>query len=208
MKQMKDSEGVQFLQWCLPRLRLRWPGFRKVRRQVYKRIDRRIKELGIPDITSYRAYLEAHREEWPALDTLCWIHISRFYRDRGVYECLEREVLPELAREAVASGETELKCWSIGCAAGEEPYTLALIWDLSVRPAFPALKLSILATDTDPSAINRAQRACYSASSLKDLPEGWCENAFVRSPEGFRLREEYRQLVTFQSEISVRLYLP
>lgn len=27
-------EGVEFLQRCLPRLHLRWRGFRKVRRQV------------------------------------------------------------------------------------------------------------------------------------------------------------------------------
>ena len=32
---MKDAEGVRFLQWCLPRLRLCWPGYRKVRRQGF-----------------------------------------------------------------------------------------------------------------------------------------------------------------------------
>jgi hypothetical protein len=30
---MKDTEGDQFLQWCLPRLQLCWPGYRKVRRR-------------------------------------------------------------------------------------------------------------------------------------------------------------------------------
>jgi hypothetical protein len=42
---MRDAEGVEFLQWCLPRLGLRWPGFRKVRRQVYKRVARRLEEV-------------------------------------------------------------------------------------------------------------------------------------------------------------------
>jgi hypothetical protein len=45
-KFMKDTKCIQFLQWALPRLRMRWPGFRKVRRQVCKRINRRIRELG------------------------------------------------------------------------------------------------------------------------------------------------------------------
>ncbi|MCZ6546022.1 MAG: chemotaxis protein CheR, partial [Chloroflexi bacterium] len=31
---MKDTECVGFLQWALPRLRLHWRGFRKVRGQV------------------------------------------------------------------------------------------------------------------------------------------------------------------------------
>jgi len=33
---MNDNDCVEFLQWALPRLHLRWPGFRKVRAQVCK----------------------------------------------------------------------------------------------------------------------------------------------------------------------------
>jgi len=44
---MKDSECVEFLQWALPRLRMRWAGFRKVRGQVCKRLQQRIGELGL-----------------------------------------------------------------------------------------------------------------------------------------------------------------
>lgn len=61
---MKDTECVQFLQQVLPRLRLQWPGFRKVRTQVCKRIQRRAKELGLADSLAYRAHLEIHRDEW------------------------------------------------------------------------------------------------------------------------------------------------
>ncbi|MEK9139485.1 MAG: CheR family methyltransferase [Nitrospirota bacterium] len=32
---MKDAEGVHFLQWCLPKLGLIWPGYRKVQRQGF-----------------------------------------------------------------------------------------------------------------------------------------------------------------------------
>jgi hypothetical protein len=44
---MTDSECVDFLQWALPQLGLRWPGFRKVQRQVHKRISRRGFRLGM-----------------------------------------------------------------------------------------------------------------------------------------------------------------
>lgn len=39
---MRDEPCVAFLQRVLPQLRLRWPGFRKVRGQVCKRLQRRI----------------------------------------------------------------------------------------------------------------------------------------------------------------------
>jgi chemotaxis protein methyltransferase CheR len=68
---------------------LRWQGFRKVRRQVCKRVDSRRRELGLPDVAGYRAHLEARPEEWAKLDQLCWIDISRFYRDRMVFQQLE-----------------------------------------------------------------------------------------------------------------------
>jgi len=38
---MKDVDCIAFLQWALPRLGLNWPGIRKVRRQVCKRIAAR-----------------------------------------------------------------------------------------------------------------------------------------------------------------------
>jgi len=192
-----DLEGVQFLQWCLPRLHLRWPGFRKVRRQVYKRIDRRLQELELPSLESYRRHLEDHPGEWATLDSLCWIHISRFYRDRSVFQYLEHEVLPELAQRQVAGGEDEIRCWSAGCAGGEEPYTLAIIWRHCLAQRFPSLRLRIIATDIDHQAIRRAERACYKASSVKELPAEWRTEAFVTRGEELCLKDEYRARVTF-----------
>lgn len=194
---IRDSEGVHFLQWCLPGLRLRWPGFRKVRRQVYKRLNRRMHDVGLAGLDEYRAYLEHHRTEWAILDTLCWISLSRFYRDMGVFQYLEREVFPQLARVMLANAETELRCWSAGCAAGEEPYTLAILWRHRLAAQFPALGMRIVATDIDAHALRRAERGCYLASSLKDLPREWLTLAFVSAEEGLCLRPEYREAVGF-----------
>jgi chemotaxis protein methyltransferase CheR len=204
---MTDSDGIRFLQWGLPRLGFRWPGFRKVRRQIYKRLDHRLKVLHLADLAAYRAYLEGHASEWDQLDALCRISISRFYRDKGVFQYLERDVLPALARLATGCGQTTLACWSLGCAAGEEPYTVAILWRLRVAPHFPHLRCQILATDADGEAIQRAERGCYQASSLKDLPPDWIAEAFTDAPNGFRVKPEYRALVSFQQQ-DVRTALP
>ena len=71
-----------------------------MRRQVCKRIARRIKELGLADLAAYRERLECAPEEWPELDALCRITISRFYRDRAVFDHLGDAVLPALAAAA------------------------------------------------------------------------------------------------------------
>jgi chemotaxis protein methyltransferase CheR len=119
VRRAHDAE-VEFLQWALPRLGLRWAGFRRVRGQVRRRVRRRVAALGLEDLDAYRAYLDAHPEEWEVLDALTPITISRFYRDRDVFARLEDDVLPALASAAAAAGRDGLRCWSAGCASGEE----------------------------------------------------------------------------------------
>jgi chemotaxis protein methyltransferase CheR len=72
---MSDPELVAFLQWGLPRLGLRWPGYRKVRARVRKKLNERLRVLGLPDIAAYRDRLDAHPQEWAVLDALCRITI-------------------------------------------------------------------------------------------------------------------------------------
>jgi chemotaxis protein methyltransferase CheR len=194
---VNDHEGIAFLQWCLPRLEMRWPGFRKVRRQVYKRIDRRLRELGLPDPSAYRRYLDGHPGEWRVLDAFCRIFISRFYRDKVVFESLGRQVLPELAEMATATGDRDLCAWSIGCASGEEPYTLAIVWHERCAPRFPGLGLRIVATDVDAAVLARAERGCYLSSSLEDLPAELLARAFTRAGRELCVRPPYRSGILF-----------
>ncbi len=188
---MKDAECVALLRWALPRLGMRWEGFRNVRGQVCKRLNRRRVELELESLGDYRAYLAAHPSEWGELDAMCRISISRFYRDRAVFERLGREVLPMLAESCEDRGAGELRIWSAGCASGEEPYSLRLLWDYELRARFPDTRCEIVATDSDPQMLERAQRARYKASSFRDLPADWIDRAFRRIGAELELRPEF-----------------
>jgi chemotaxis protein methyltransferase CheR len=179
---------------------LRWAGFRRVRRQVCKRLGRRMAELGLGSADEYRSFLGSHPGEWPLLDSLCWISISRFFRDRIVFEALGRTLLPALARTAAQRGDAILRAWSAGCASGEEPYSLKLVWELEVRPRHPGLDLQITATDADPNLLRRARRGCYAGSSLKELPRGWRERCFRRIDSLYALRPQFREGIEFRCE--------
>jgi len=193
-----DARYTQFLQWALPRLQMRWPGFRKVREQVFKRIRGRLKELGIADIEAYRSYLESHEDEWTVLDAFCRITISRFCRDRDVFDFLGSVVLTQLADAALAAGQSEVRAWSAGCASGEEVYSLKMLWNHWVRPTAAALPLHIIATDSDPVMIERACRGCYTAGSFKDLPREWLDRQFLRQDECYGVRDELREGIEFR----------
>jgi chemotaxis protein methyltransferase CheR len=202
---MRDADCVAFLQWCLPRLGLRWSGFRKVRQTVCKRLGRRLAALDLPDLGSYRSYLEKTPAEWQQLDEFCRIPISRFWRDRGVFDCLAAEVLPALA-QALPPRRGRLRCWSLGCASGEEPFSLALLWLFMLARRFPHLGCSVMATDVDPVLIGRAARACYPGGCLSDLPPE-LRTVFVPCGDRFRLPAVLRANVTLRCR-DVRTTLP
>jgi chemotaxis protein methyltransferase CheR len=186
---------------------MRWKGFRKVRGQVCKRIERRLDALGLADAEGYRSLLERNRDEWDVLDSLCRVAISRFYRDREVFRFLEQEVLARLCEVVIGRGARELRCWSAGCASGEEPYTLALLWDMGTGRLFQKMKISILATDADPRMIERAKEGCYDPGTLSGLPSHWRANAFLRERNRFCIRPEEREKVVFLEQ-DVRVAAP
>jgi chemotaxis protein methyltransferase CheR len=194
---MVDDARVDFLKWCVPRLGLRWPGYRKVRGLVGKRLNRRLAELGLADLSAYRTFLMGEPSEWAQLDAMCRIPISRFYRDRGVFDAIGRQLLPQVAAAVKARGDNSVKCWSAGCASGEEPYTLVMIWRFCMAQDWPTLSFTVIATDADDIMIERAKAACYARSSLKDLPPHWVEQAFTRCGPLFCLKAEFREGVQF-----------
>ena len=93
-------------------------------------------ELGLGNFAAYRARLEADPTEWRILDECCHITISRFFRERDVFEVLRTRVLPDIAARAEREGRN-VQVWSAGCASGEEPYTIKILWDVEVASAYP-----------------------------------------------------------------------
>ena len=183
---VNDAACVAFLQWALPRLGLRWAGYRKVRRQVCRRLRARVAALGVGDLDAYRARLAADPAEWEALRALTPVTISRFARDRAVFDALAREVVPALERAAARHGRARLRAWSAGCASGEEAYTLALLW--------PAM--DVLATDVHAPVLARARRARYLTSSLRELTAAERERGFVAHGSEHAVRPEIATRVT------------
>jgi len=175
-----------------------WQGFRKVRNQVCKRIRLRIESLGLAGFSGYKHYLASHEEEWDMLDGLCYVTISRFYRDRKIFYALESRILPALAEKAAGRKRPEIRCWSAGCCSGEEPYTLKIIWrEICQRNGPPGVSFSIVATERHADLIARARTGFYTAGSLKELESGLISRAFVREKGGFRLKNDYKDGILF-----------
>jgi len=203
---VNNADCTAFLQWALPQLELRWPGFRKVRRQVCKRLKLRMGDLGLNNYSAYRARLEADPSEWQIFDACCHITISRFFRDRGIFEVVRRRVLPDIAMRADRE-KREAKVWSAGCASGEEPYTLKMLWDIEIASAYPGVSLSIIASDVDEAMVGRAREGCFEPTSLHELPPPLIEQAFDRLGPRYCVKAKHREGIEFLNQ-DIRTEMP
>jgi chemotaxis protein methyltransferase CheR len=160
---------------------------------VCKRLKRRIHLLGLSGFNAYRDLLDANPDEWRVVDECCHITISRFFRDREVFERLCAGVLPGIAQRA-RDQQRDAQVWSAGCASGEEPYTLRLLWDLKTGAT---ARLTIVATDVDHAVLERARRGCYSGASLRELPPDLVARGFAQGNQFFCILERHRRDLTF-----------
>lgn len=157
-----------------------WDGFRKVRRGVKKRVRRHMQAVGCKGIDAYLDLLKRNPDVCAACQRCLTVTISRFFRDRKLWDHLQERVLPELIRRF----PDRLTAWSAGCANGEEPYTLAMIWEELAATLSPAPAMDILATDADPSCILRAEAGRYPQSSFREMSEDFRDRWFHKSAGG------------------------
>lgn len=182
-----------FLQRACPALDLEWRKYR--RRAARHRVRQRMAQLGFTRYEDYLAYLESHTAEASGLAERMAVTVTRFYRERPVWDRLRDRVVPQLL--AAASGRRSLRAWSVGCAGGEEPYSLALLWQDRLQVRYPRRRLMILASDCDVASLRRARQARYGAGSLREVPAALLRRWFVPRDNGWSLSARVVRLVKF-----------
>jgi len=183
----------EFLRETAPFLGLQWRPFQ--RRGIKRKVERRIAEIGLCNFEEYLPRIKEDPEEHKHLSLILTVTISRFFRDQEVFNTLRHSILPNLLKE---KNQGELKIWSIGCASGEEPYTLSLLWKENFERIHPEVRFSILATDIDGKMLERAREGRYKKSSLKEVPEEILRKYFNREGDEYHFDQSIRQSVDFK----------
>jgi len=137
-----------------------------------------MQQLGCRDMMMYLLALEENEIEKRHCERLMTVSISRFFRDKILWEILEAEILPALIKRH----KEKIGVWSAGCACGEEVYSLKILWD-SLRSSIPHMpRLDLIATDMNPVYLERARAAIYSSGSLKEVPTRFRTLYFQEKP--------------------------
>ena len=178
---LRQRTGHDFTQYKLPTL--------------LRRIMRRVQVHGLADIRSYLKFLRDHPEEVPALLRDLLITVTNFFRDREAFEWLYREVVPKLF--AGKGVNDQIRVWVVGCATGEEAYSIAmLLCEYSSQLSDPP-RIQIFATDIDDKAIQEARECRYPQTIALDVSPERLRQFFTKEGEGYRAKKEVRELILF-----------
>jgi chemotaxis protein methyltransferase CheR len=164
------------------------------RKGVKRKFERRIIEVGLSHFDEYLLKVQKDPEERSHLSKILTVTISRFFRDNTVFHLLETSIIPEIIKKQ----SDELKIWSIGCANGEEPYSLLMLWKEKFEKKWPQINLSVLATDINENLLERAKEGRYKKSSVKEVPEGILRRFFMMENEFFNLDRSIQESVEFK----------
>lgn len=117
------------------------------------------------------------------------INVSEFYRNKQRWDVLENKIFPRLLAE-----RKSLKIWSAASSTGEEPYTIAMV----LSKYIPLSSISILATDLDSNAIEKAKIGIYPERSLNEVPVEMKKKYFTLEGTYYRVSDKIKKTVTFK----------
>jgi two-component system, chemotaxis family, CheB/CheR fusion protein len=163
------------------------------RSTLARRIEKRVRASGANGFAEYRRFLDAHPEEYDALCNTILINVTSFFRDDGAWTHLASVVLPDLI--ARKDSNEVVRVWSAGCASGEEPFTLAMVFaELMGIDGFKS-RVKIHATDVDADALAKAHRASYGEREVAHVPLPLLKKYFERDAGSWVFREDLRRLI-------------
>jgi len=166
-------------------------------RCIRRRIAIRVRSTHCETVNDYCELLINHKSEIDNLVKVLTIHVSQFFRNLSTYEKLRTEIIPHLFSMARQKGKKSLRFWSLGCAGGEEPYSLAIILAEHFAREMQAIPVRIDATDVDSGIIKSAENALFHHDRLLETPINYIQKYFEEEENQYRLSPSIREMVSF-----------
>jgi chemotaxis protein methyltransferase CheR len=159
-----------------------------------RRFDVRLRATNSGTYSKYLSYLRKNPGEYQLLLNDLTINYTMFLRDFDVYLYLEKVLFPKLFAASA------IRIWSAGCATGEEPYSLAILVHEVLGQSLANHHVSIIASDIDKDALEKAARGKYLKKQLHGLSNSIIEKYFMVDGEQFRVKDFVKRIIHFEQQ--------
>jgi len=191
------SEIQQLLQKIFMQLKSRTGrDFARYKRStIMRRIQRRMQLNQIEELDDYLEYLRKEHSEVRTLADDLLITVTNFFRDPEVHKRLKENIIPQLFKGKDA--DDDIRIWSVGCATGEEAYSLAILLLEEAAQHETVPRLQVFASDLHERSLARARDGVYPADIATDVSPERLKRFFTKENGHYRMRKEVREMVVF-----------
>jgi two-component system CheB/CheR fusion protein len=165
------------------------------RATLMRRIERRLQVNQLRNLGDYRAYITEHAPEATALLRDLLINVTWFFRDPPAWQSLQQHVIPELF--ATRGAGDNVRVWVIGCATGEEVYSLGMLLQEHMETLKEPPGVNIFATDIDEEALAYARTGIYPNSVAENVSPERLRRFFVLEQGAYRVSKVLREMTMF-----------
>ena len=196
-----EMDNEQYAQWTAlleKRTGIRLP--EKRRSFLVTNVGMRMREIGFKNFQDYFNHINSGnggKVEWDQLVHHLTVHETRFLRHEATQELICDKLLPQ-QKEECKKAALAFNVWSVGCATGEEPYSIAMSIDEHMGKLGCEYYLGIMASDISRSALATGRDGIYTKTKVKYVPPQWLEKYFTQTRDGkYQVISELRQRVCF-----------
>ena len=161
-----------------------------------RRIAVRMRARGVHRYADYARLLDSDTAEYDRLLDALTINVTKLFRNWEVYAAIAEKVVPTLWERTELP---RIRVWSAGCASGEEPYSLAVLFHRHAAITGMLAQLSridILGTDIDRASLTAAARGEFEEADFADTPAELRSRYFAPHPP-FTVSKTVRSMVRF-----------
>ena len=160
-----------------------------------RRIAVRMRARGLHTYPDYQDLLERDAEELRLLTDVLTINVTKFFRNREMWERLAVLVVPAIFRRVPG----EFQVWSAGCSSGEESFTLGMLFaERAAHLGHPEWfdRVTIDATDIDRLSLERSREGVYPDAAFSETAPLLVQRYAIREADGsYRIAERVRRRV-------------
>ena len=159
-----------------------------------RRINNRMNVLHITTGSEYANLLKNEPDEINSLYDSLSINVTQFYRNKHVWKTFSTNIIPKLLSSPKINDT--IRIWSAGCATGEEPYSIAIMFTEALKNT--NYKIKIVATDINSQLLQDAKKGEYSLDTLQNLDPNLIPKYFSKVGENtFQINNKIKDLISF-----------
>ena len=121
-------------------------------------------------------------------------NLTSFFRSSLQLDAVTKTVIPELINQKRGDKSKAIKIWSAGCSTGEEPYTLAMIFEKHLPPD---LSYTVVASDLSLKSLETGKAGIYPEKKIGEIPEIYSKFVEPAGDGKYKICDSVKSKVTF-----------